>query len=353
MKNNYSVNYEDEKLTNIQKEQAQKESEITQSYDNMINNSDKYYNAQIEASKEWANKQNEIQQANTNFAIEKIEQQKEEAQKDYTKEQKGAYADYMKQNSDYSANAEQMAAAGLNNTGYSETSKVSMFNTYQNRVATARETYNQAILNYNNSIKEAQLNNNSKLAEIAYQALQNQLELGLQGFQYKNTLIQAKQEQLANNEDRYNQEYQQMLSQINDELNRNMQYDTWKTEFDESRRQWQKELDIQEKQFEREMAMKRQQWAKEHALKQQQLQLERTRTLNNNSGGYVVKGNSNKTGTLSKTAQAIQRNFSGLVNSSSSERVMNAAADNLAKLYKAGTLTADELRIISRNLGIE
>ena len=31
-----------------------------------------------------------------------------------------------------------------------ESSKVSMYNTYQNRVATARDSYNRAVLNYNN-----------------------------------------------------------------------------------------------------------------------------------------------------------------------------------------------------------
>lgn len=48
-----------------------------------------------------------------------------------------------------------------------------------------------------------------------------------------------------------------MLSQINDELNRNMQYDTWKSEFDEKNRQWEKEMAQQNKQWQEEMAMKK------------------------------------------------------------------------------------------------
>lgn len=350
MSDKYAVNYDDEKLTNIQNEQLQKETEIAKNYDNMINNTDQFYNAQIEASKDWANKQNEIQQANTNLAIEKIEQEKQKAQKDYTKEQKGAYSDYTKQTNDYSVNAEKMAELGLNNTGYSENSKVSMYNTYQNRVASARESYNQAVLNYNNAIKEAQLNNNAKLAEIAADALKTQLELGLAGFQYKNTLIQTKQEQLANNSDRYNQRYQQMLAQINDELNRNMQYDTWKSEFDESNRQWKKEMAQQQKQWQEEMKVKKDQWKQEYALKQKEYQLS-ARKATSSGNSYAVKDT--KTVKMSKTAQKINNEFIKIYNNSSkSDYIKQNVTNLLVNANNKGTITENEMYQILNNLGI-
>lgn len=350
MADKYAVNYDDERLTNIQKEQTQKEAELTQSYDNMISNSDQFYNAQIEASKEWANKQSEIQQANTDLAIEKIEQQKEQTQKDYTKEQKGAYADYTKQTSNYSVNAEQMAEAGLTNTGYSETSKVSMYNTYQNRVATARESYNQAVLNYNNSIKEAQLNNNSKLAEIAFEALQNQLELSLQGFQYKNTLIQTKQEQLANNSDRYNQRYQQMLAQINEEINRQMEYDTWKTELDERSKQFWTQFEADDKRWRAELAQQEKQFQKEYALKERQYQLEAAQAKQS----YTVSGDTNKATKLSKTAQIINDEFLKMYASSSQSSIIkNGIVNNLVKARNSKTITSDEMYLILDNLGLK
>ena len=132
---------------------------------------DQYYQEQINASKEWADKQSQLQQEQTDFAIEKIEQQKEQAKQDYTKEQSGAYVDWQKQSgayvdwqkqsNQYGANAEAMASQGMAGTGYSESSQVSMYNTYQNRVTTAKEAYSRAILNYNNAITEARLQNNS------------------------------------------------------------------------------------------------------------------------------------------------------------------------------------------------
>ena len=215
---NYDINYEDPKFKQVELDKQTALAENRNTYDNMINQSDKYYQDQINAAKDWANRQQEIQQANTDFAIEQVNQQKDQAQKDYTKEQAGAYVDWQKQSNQYGANAEQQAAQGLNNTGYSESSQVSMYNTYQNRVATARESYNKAVLNYDNAIKEAQLTNNTTLAEIAADALKNQQELALQGFQYKNTLIQTKQQQLQELGVRYDNKYQNTLSQINSEL---------------------------------------------------------------------------------------------------------------------------------------
>ena len=64
---------------------------------------------------------------------------------------------------------------GLENTGYSESSLVSMYNAYQNRVGTAKESLNNTIMNYNNAITQATLANNEKLAEIANQTLEKQV----------------------------------------------------------------------------------------------------------------------------------------------------------------------------------
>ena len=212
------VNYNDSRLTDIKNEQQQKENELANDYNQMINSSDKFYQDQIQASKDYAKQQEDLQNKKTQQTIDVINQNKDKTQKDYIKEQKGAYADYKKQIDPYSVNAENLASNGLSNSGYSETAKVSMYNTYQNRVATARETLNSAILNYDNAIKEAQLTNNTTLAEIAANALKNQQELALQGFQYKNTLIQTKQQQLQELGVRYDNKYQNTLSQINSEL---------------------------------------------------------------------------------------------------------------------------------------
>jgi hypothetical protein len=81
----------------------------------------------------------------------------------------------------------------------------------------ARESYNKAVLNYDNAIKDAMLQNNAALAEIAFQALQQQLELSLEGFQYKNQLIIEQANKKTELENIYYNRYQDVLEQINHE----------------------------------------------------------------------------------------------------------------------------------------
>ena len=212
-----ATNYNDERLVQVEAQKNQALAEVNNTYNDMINKSDGYYQAQIDASKQWADKQTQLQQEKTDFAIEQIEQQKEQAEKDYTKEQSASYVDWQKESNRYGANAEAMASNGFVASGYGESSQVSMYNTYQNRVASARESYQRAVLNYDNAIKDAQLQNNSILAEIAYTSLQQQLELSLQGFQYKNTLVAERLNTKLNVDNTYHSRYMDVLNQINTE----------------------------------------------------------------------------------------------------------------------------------------
>ena len=265
---NYGINYDDQKFKNVESQKQAALIENNNTYDNMINQSDKYYQDQINAVKDYGKQQQEIQQANTDFAIEQINQQKDQAAKDYKKEQSGAYVDWQKQSNQYGANAEQQAAQGLNNTGYSESSQVSMYNTYQNRVATARESFNKAILNYDNAIKDAQLQNNSKLAEIAFNTLQTQLELNLQGFQYKNQLILDKVAQNRSIDSEYYSRYQDVLKQMNTENTMKEQIRQYNQNFAQQEKEYQEGI----RQFNTQMEYYKQKDAKEYAYKIKQLE---------------------------------------------------------------------------------
>lgn len=319
---NETVDYNDKRLTDVKAEQTQKESEINQTYDNMINNSNKFYQDQIDASNEWAQKQGELQQANTDLAIEQINQQKEQTQKDYTKEQKASYTDYQKQVNDYGVNAEKMAAAGLNNTGYSETSKVSMYNTYQSRVATARDGLNKAILQYNNSIKEAQLANNSKLAEIYSNALQQQLELSLKGFQYKNSLIEAKINQINTNNTRYDNKYQNVLAQINQEIeNRRNMYNIYSDAINsdrkltESIKQFNQEMELKKQQFNEEMQYKREQAKEEQRRWEEEYALSKAKTYSSTSSNLKVsEGTNSSSSGYNNVQEKIDKLYNTLTN---------------------------------------
>jgi hypothetical protein len=385
----YNVNYEDERFQTVEAEKQQALTNVNDTYNNMINQSDQFYQDQQAAVKDYANTQQQIQQENTDFAIEKIEQQKEQAGKDYTKEQQGAYVDWQKQSDQYGANTEALAQQGMLGGGYSESSQVSMYNTYQNRVATARDVFNRAVLNYDNAIKEAQLTNNAKLAEIAYNALQAQLELSLEGFQYKNTLLQTQLEMQNQTEDRYYSRWQDVLGQINQEnqfaeqirqYEQNYQFQV--KQFDEQIRQFNEEIarlkkkDEQEYQMQiQQLELQKQQLAEQkrqadmdYQLRQQQLAAQKSASVSKGSSGSSSKGSgsssvnkgsssSTKTGTANTQKQSssyndVLKTTRTLYNASRTNK--RGAAESLLATYVAnGSITQAEAQKILSNLGIK
>ena len=245
---NYDIDYNDERFGNVESDKNKALTELEGTYNNMIGSAEGFYDDLKNQHQAWADKQAEIQQQQTDFAIEKIEQQKEQAEKDYLKEQSGAYVDWQKQSNKYGTEAEKMASAGLTNTGYSESSQVSMYNTYQNRVATAREVLARAKLNYDNGIKEAMLQNNAAIAEIYATNYIKQAELALQGFQYKNDLVLELANKKVEIDNIYYNRYQDVLQQINtenamaEEVRQYNETMKWNTEQAELNRQHDKDL---------------------------------------------------------------------------------------------------------------
>ena len=267
---NYDINYEDERFKQVESQKQEQLNNINNTYNNMVNQSDQFYQKQLDAVNNYADIQKQNQQANTDFAIEQINQQKEQAKKDYTKEQTGAYVDWQKQSNKYGANAEQMAAQGMQNTGYSESSQISMYNTYQNRVASAKESYDKAVQNYNNSITQAILANNSALAEIANNALQKQLELSLQGFQYKNDLLQTQINLQRDIDNTYYNRWRDVLNQFNTENALKEDVRQYNENMAENKRQYDERMAEERRQYDETMAENRRQYEEQLAYKKEQ-----------------------------------------------------------------------------------
>ena len=213
----YKVNYEDERFQQVEDKHQDRVNDLEQTYAGMIGGAENIYQPQVDALDKWEDEQVRLQNERTDLTIQQIEQQKAQARKDYQKEQSGAYVDWRKQSNQYGTEAEKMASSGLMGTGFSESSQVGMYNTYQNRVAQARESYDRVIMNYNNSINEAKLQNNSALAEIAFNTLTKQLELITQGTMYKNDLILQLADKKLQLEQMRDNNWYKVLDQINTE----------------------------------------------------------------------------------------------------------------------------------------
>lgn len=200
----------------------------------------------------------DVQKENTDFAIDKIEQQKQNVESDYTKEQAGAYADYQKQINPYGAQAEQVASQGLDNSGYADSLQTQAYVAYQNRVAVARESYNRIVQDFNNQITQARLQNNSTLAQIYADAMARRLqyivEFGVRGEE----LYVQKAQGAANIE-------QQNMSNYLTVYNQLMQDEQHNETLAEQRRQHQATLAENKRQFNAQMSLEERRFAAQQA----------------------------------------------------------------------------------------
>ena len=212
----------------------------------------------------------------------------------------------------------------MSNTGYAETSKINAFTTYQNRYAIARESFNQATLNYDNAIKDAQLKNNAQLAEIAFKALQTELEYALQGFQYKNELLQTKLNTQIQLESEYNNRYQQVLSQINTENSLAEQVRQYNEKMAEEKRQYNESMAFQKQQAQQQQAN----WEKQYALSKA--------SASGSSGGGSSSSSKKSSGSAKLTSGSSSSNTK-VTNSktskaySSLEKTLNSMYNNFVK----------------------
>ena len=250
-----SVNYNDERFTQVENEKQSELNKYNQTYDNLINERNQFTNQQQDLVNQWEDTQKQIANDNLNHQIDLYNQQKDKAEQEYQDEAKASYIDYQKEVDKYGVSRENVVNNGLSNSGYAESSKVDMYNTYQNRVATARKGLNDAKLEFDNAIKEAQLQNNATLAENALTALQQKLNIALEGFNYKTEQENNKLNWNYNINNNYYNRYKDVESQINYEneqaeairqFNEQMAYQKEQQRLEQER--WEKELEYQKQQ---------------------------------------------------------------------------------------------------------
>ena len=238
---------EEKRLNAIEKEEKTALKQSDKMYDSMINQSGTFYSDLQKTTEDYGKTQQEQLDKETAFTIEQIEQNKAKTEKDFQKEAGAAYTDWQKQTDPYGVNAEQMAQSGLGASGYSESSQVRMYAAYQQRVATARESYQNAVTSYNNAMTEAQLQNSSAKAEIAYNTLLASLQYALEGFQVGNDILIQKQTARRQIDDTYYGRYRDEVNQINTEKALAEEVRQYNASLKEEQRQFNENLAFQKK----------------------------------------------------------------------------------------------------------
>ena len=170
----------DERLDEIEREKQQELAKNNQQLDNLMNEREDLTNQQNNMVDRWEQVNNDTLDKQLEFQKDLINEQKQEAQKNYENEARSAYSDYRRETNDYGVTREKLADQGLGNTGYSESSRVAMYSAYQNRLGMARKSMDKAYLDFNNAIKEAQLNNDANKAQNALKTLENKLQISLE-----------------------------------------------------------------------------------------------------------------------------------------------------------------------------
>lgn len=260
-----SINSANNQLANLESEKQTELDNYNENYNNQLNQYKELQQQQQDYIDKYAEQQKETQQKQTDYNINLINQNKEQAEKDTEKEIKNSYIDYMKQNNQYGGALENLATNGLATSGLAESSKIAIYNTYQNRVGTAKESLSKANQNFDNQIQQALLSNDASLAEIALNQMQQSYQLALSGFEYTSQLNQNKLSFETSLNDRYYTRQSDLQSRIDslygslasinqqqesfalqreqlaeEKAQREREYQQWKQEFAENQRQFNK-----------------------------------------------------------------------------------------------------------------
>lgn len=261
---------EEERYQKLANERAAAIDQSNKTYDDLLNKNTEYSQGVRNYLDNYQNTQNDIYDKQTAFQVDLQNQNKERAEREYQKEaqaSKNAYYDFI---NPYGVQAEIQAQNGLRNDGYSETVKSQAWTTQQNRTAQARAKMQDAKLQFDNAIKEAKLNNDTLKAALALEMFKQEQQEALRSFNY---VSDTQQNRLSNNQNLdsdYNNRYNTLYSQIQEEKARQ-----------EAIRQWEAEM-----QFQREQAAQAQaNWEREYALSQSTAN---ARYGSGSSGGYSL-----------------------------------------------------------------
>ena len=330
----YNVNYDDERFKQVENEKQSELDKYNKTYDNLINERNNFTNQQQQLVDQWENTQKDIANQNLQYQKDLIEQQRNKTEKEYQNEAKASYIDYQKEVDKYGVSRENVTANGLSNSGYAESSKVDMYNTYQNRLATARKSLEDAGIEFDNAIREAQMSNNETLAQNALTALQNKLNIALEGFNYKTEQENNKLNWNNTINNNYYNRYKDVESQIN-----------YENETAEKIRQYNENMAYQKEQqrleqqrWEQEMAYQREQDAIANAQRWAQINA----SYNSNGGGNTLTDGGS--GTLSNgSSDKKVTNIKKYSPTLSSKKANDWYYTNIDKPYFNGGLTEAQL----------
>jgi hypothetical protein len=260
-----------QRISGLETEQQQLIDDYNKQYENRLNEYQNLQDQQAQNIQTWHDMQTEQQEKQTQHELDLINQNKEEAAQQTRAEQSNAYVDYLRSMNEFSGSAEQLAARGLTGTGFAKNQDIAMNIAYQNRVSSANAALMKSNREFDNQINEALLAKDSNLAMLAYQKMQQEYDLALQGFTYRDNLAQQKLAYETQTRDSYFNKintYRDMIETYKNYITQNEQNkikeQQWEREFAEQKRQnelenqrWWANYNEGKRQFNESMAQKK------------------------------------------------------------------------------------------------
>lgn len=114
-----------------------------------------------------------------------VNRQKQEIDEQTNKEARALATDYQKQVNPYGTRAEQLQANGLANSGYAESSKVSLYNTYQKNVTSLMQNATKLKAQADFNMNQAYLDADVQKAQNSLAIYQQQAQLLLTEYDLK------------------------------------------------------------------------------------------------------------------------------------------------------------------------
>ncbi len=284
---------------------------------------DNLVNEQNSLLQQQEQKQNDIINQQTQMQVDELNREKEKLQKETDKTTQGLYASWQKQSNQYGAGMEQLASQGLANSGYAETTKTALYNTYQKSVTDTLNNSRDLYADYNFKIQQARQNGSIQQAQSALELYAQRVQLLTQNYE------------LRQNREKYL--YQQERDRVSDSQ--------WQKSFDEQVRQNELENQWRQQQFDYQKqrdAVADSQWQQQFNLskKASSRSSSSSRSTSSNkkgtSGNLSVAGNNNETGKYS--AKEVIANVKVLQRPGNQGAVIDGISgktfDNMAQLLK-------------------
>lgn len=211
--------------------------------DTLVNQQNNLLNQQEQKQTDLINQQTQMQ-------VDELNREKEKLNKETQKTTSGLYSSWQKQANQYGAGMEQLAQQGLANSGYAESTKTALYNTYQKSVTDTLNNANELKADYDFKIQQARQNGSVQQAQAALDLYSQRLQLLTQNYE-----LRQNREQYLYQQERDRVADQQWQKSFDEQVRQNELENQWRQkEFDYQQQrdkvadsQWQQQFNLSKK----------------------------------------------------------------------------------------------------------